>query len=176
VQTGIGRTGTFLASEQIGLEPDAVPLSKAVAGGVPMGACLFRGRARDVFVAGDHQSTFAGNPLACAAGLAVLREVANERFLRRVERAGERVRQTISAWNLPFVTDVRGRGLMIGIDVDPGAMKTPRNAGEIQKLCLDAGLCITTAGPNTIRFLPPLVITDDELDAGLDIFKAVLDG
>jgi acetylornithine/N-succinyldiaminopimelate aminotransferase len=105
----------------------------------------------------------------------VLREVADERFLRRVARSGECVRETISAWNLPFVTDVRGRGLLIGIDVDPGAMKNPKNAGEIQKLCLDAGLCVTTAGPNTVRFLPPLVITDDEIDAGLRIFKAVLD-
>jgi acetylornithine/N-succinyldiaminopimelate aminotransferase len=176
VQTGVGRTGTFLASEQLGIDPDAVTLAKGIAGGVPAGALLFKGRARDVFVSGDHQSTFAGNPLACAAGLAVLQEIAGGGFLSRVAGAGERIRQTVSAWKLPCVSDVRGKGLMIGIGIQPGAMRPPRNAPDIQKLCLEAGLCVSTAGEHTVRFLPPLVITDDEIGAGLAIFKTVLTG
>jgi acetylornithine/N-succinyldiaminopimelate aminotransferase len=174
VQTGIGRTGTFLAGEQLGIEPDAVTLAKAVAGGIPCGALLFRGKARDVFVSGDHQSTCAGNPLVSAAGLVVIEELSKPGFLTRVTSAGERIKESVASWKLPFITDIRGRGLMIGIDVNPDKMKSPKNAGEIQKLCLAAGLCISTAGVNTIRFLPPLVITDEEIDAGLTILKTTL--
>ena len=186
VQTGVGRTGTFLASEQFGIEPDVVTLAKGLAGGVPAGVCLFRGRARDVFVAGDHQSTFAGNPLVCAAGLAVLDELCKDGFFARVKTLGEAIKSQIAAWNIPCVTEVRGMGLMIGIDVDGARMKQPKNAAAIQKLCIDyrfdeagknwggAGLCISTAGENTLRFLPPLVITDEEVEAGLKIFKQVL--
>jgi acetylornithine/N-succinyldiaminopimelate aminotransferase len=186
VQTGVGRTGTFLASEQFGIEPDIVTLAKGLAGGVPIGACLFRGRARDVFEAGDHQSTFAGNPLACAAGLVVLDELCKDEFLLRVQTLGKSMRDAVVSWNIPCITDVRGMGLMIGIDVDGKRMKQPKNAADIQKLCLEfqsdlapknfagAGLCVSTAGINTIRFLPPLVITEEEVDAGLQIFKQVL--
>jgi acetylornithine/N-succinyldiaminopimelate aminotransferase len=175
VQTGIGRTGTVLASESLGIEPDAVTLAKAIAGGIPCGALLFKGKARDVFVAGDHQSTFAGNPLVSAAGLVVIEELSKPGFLSRVTDAGNYIRQTVASWKLPFIADIRGKGLMIGIDVDPDKMKSPKNAGEIQKLCLDAGLCISTAGVNTLRFLPPLVITDEEINAGLGIFKTEIE-
>jgi acetylornithine/N-succinyldiaminopimelate aminotransferase len=186
VQTGVGRTGTFLASEQFGIEPDIVTLAKGLAGGVPAGVCLFRGRARDVFAAGDHQSTFAGNPLVCAAALVVLDELFKDGFFARVKTLGQAIKNQIAAWNIPCVTDVRGMGLMIGIDVDGARMKQPKNAADIQKLCLDyrfddadtnfsgAGLCVSTAGENTLRFLPPLVISDKEVEAGLKILKQVL--
>ena len=118
VQTGIGRTGTFLASDALGFKPEVVTLAKGIAGGVPMGACLFRGKAADVFVAGDHQSTFAGNPLACAAGLVVVETVSQPEFLDRVNHAGDYIRGAISSWNLPIVKDVRGKGLMIGTQID----------------------------------------------------------
>ena len=167
VQTGMGRTGSLLASEALGIQPEIVTLAKGIAGGIPMGACLWRGGLRDVFVAGDHQSTFGGNPLACAAGRAVLSQLTSAGFLQRVIQAGEAIRGQVASWNLPCIREVRGKGLMIGIDVE-------QSAAQVQKDCLAAGLCISTAGANTLRFLPPLVITDEEINRGLDILKNIL--
>lgn len=170
VQTGVGRTGTYLASDWLGFKPEVVTLAKGIAGGVPMGACLFRGKAADVFVAGDHQSTFAGNPLACAAGLVVLDTVSDPAFLDRVNYAGDYIRGAIASWNLPIVKDVRGKGLMIGTQIDPSIKPF-----DIEVRCLEKGLCTTTAGSDVVRFLPPLNISDKEIDEGLAIFKSVLE-
>ena len=170
VQTGVGRTGSYLASDWLGFKPEVVTLAKGIAGGVPMGACLFRGKAADVFVAGDHQSTFAGNPLACAAGLVVLETVSDPAFLDRVNHAGDYIRGKISSWNLPIVKDVRGRGLMIGTQIDPSIKPF-----DIEVRCLEKGLCTTTAGTDVVRFLPPLNISDKEIDEGLAIYKSVLE-
>ncbi len=170
VQTGVGRTGTYLASDWLGFKPEVVTLAKGIAGGVPMGACLFRGKAADVFVAGDHQSTFAGNPLVCAAGLVVLETVSDPDFLDRVNHAGDYIRGKISSWNLPIVKDVRGRGLMIGTQIDPSIKPF-----DIEVRCLEKGLCTTTAGTDVVRFLPPLNISDKEIDEGLAIYKSVLE-
>ena len=170
VQTGVGRTGTYLASDWLGFKPEVVTLAKGIAGGVPMGACLFRGKAADVFVAGDHQSTFAGNPLACAAGLVVLETVSDPAFLDRVNHAGDYIRGKISSWNLPIVKDVRGKGLMIGTQIDPAIKPF-----DIEVRCLEKGLCTTTAGSDVVRFLPPLNISDKEIDEGLAIYKSVLE-
>lgn len=169
VQTGMGRTGTLLASDWLGIKPDVVTLAKGIAGGIPMGACLFRGKAQGVFEAGDHQSTFGGNPLACAAGLAVLDTLTSPGFLERVETAGERIRNTIRNWNLPLVSEVRGKGLMIGIQISDKVKPF-----DIEVKCLEHGLCTTTAGTNVVRFLPPLTITDKEIDEGLALFKTTL--
>ena len=169
VQTGMGRTGTLLACEQLGFNPDVVTLAKGIAGGIPMGACLFRGKADNVFAAGDHQSTFAGSPLACAAGLVVLKTLTTPGFLERVQTAGDYIRKTISSWNIPIVKDVRGKGLMVGTEIDSSVKPF-----DIEKECLEEGLCVSIAGSNVIRFLPPLVISDKEIDAGLAIFKNVL--
>ena len=135
-----------------------------------MGACLFRGKAADVFVAGDHQSTFAGNPLACSAGLVVLDTVSDPDFLDRVNYAGDYIRGRITSWNLPIVKDVRGKGLMIGTQIDPSVKPF-----DIEVKCLEKGLCTTTAGADVVRFLPPLVISDKEIDEGLAIYKEVLE-
>ena len=170
VQTGIGRTGTFLASDDLGIEPEVVTLAKGIAGGVPMGACLFRGKAKDVFVAGDHQSTFAGNPLACAAAEIVLAVVNNPEFLREVVNKGDYIRNIIKSWDLPIVKEVRGKGLMIGTQIDE-SIKT----FDIEVKCLEEGLCTTTAGKDVVRFLPPLTISYDEIDEGLAIYKKVLE-
>lgn len=170
VQTGVGRTGTYLASDWLGFKPEVVTLAKGIAGGVPMGACLFRGKAAEVFVAGDHQSTFAGNPLACAAGLVVLDTVSDPAFLDRVNHAGDYIRGAIASWNLPIVKDVRGKGLMIGTQIDPSIKPF-----DIEVRCLEKGLCTTTAGSDVVRFLPPLNISDKEIDEGLAIFKSVLE-
>jgi len=175
VQTGVGRTGTFLACEQLGLDPDVVTLAKGIAGGVPMGACLSKGAAADVFVAGDHQSTFGGNPLACAASLAVMAELAKPGFLSKAAEKGDYIRAKIAAWKLPCIREIRGRGLMVGVDIDSPA-------SDIQKACLGfsgsggRGLCISTAGVQTLRFLPPLVVTMEEIDEGLEILHSVLTG
>lgn len=168
VQTGIGRTGSFLASDTLGINADVVTLAKGIAAGVPMGACLYRGCVKDTFVAGDHQSTFAGNPLACCAANIVIDEIANEAFLKRVTVAGEKIRTTIKNWNLSCIKNIRGKGLMIGLDIE-------QSSGVIQKEVLAKGLCISTAGANTLRFLPPLVITDNEIEKGLEILKSVLE-
>lgn len=173
VQTGVGRTGTYLAAESLGVKPDVVTLAKGIAGGIPMGACLARGEAADILVAGDHQSTFGGNPLACAGGLVVLDELAKTGFLSKVAEKGDYIRTKVAAWKLPCVVDIRGKGLMIGIDVT-GTVKGNATAAEIQMSCQKKGLCISTAGPQTLRFLPPLVITIEEIDSGLEILYAVL--
>ena len=170
VQTGVGRTGTYLASDWLGFKPEVVTLAKGIAGGLPMGACLFRGKAADVFVAGDHQSTFAGNPLACAAGLVVLETVSDPAFLDRVNYAGDYIRGKIASWNLPIVKDVRGKGLMIGTQIDKSIKPF-----DIEVRCLEEGLCTTTAGSDVVRFLPPLNISDKEIDEGLAIYKKVLE-
>lgn len=170
VQTGVGRTGAYLASDALGFNPEVVTLAKGIAGGVPMGACLFRGKAANVFVAGDHQSTFAGNPLACAAGLVVLETVSDPDFLDRVNHAGDYIRGAISSWNLPIVKDVRGKGLMIGTQIDPSVKPF-----DIEVRCLEKGLCTTTAGVDVVRFLPPLNISDREIEEGLAIYKSVLE-
>ena len=170
VQTGMGRCGTLLASERLGFCPDVVTLAKGIAGGIPMGACLFRGKADKVFSAGDHQSTFAGNPLACSAGRIVLKTLSAPGFLDDVNRKGDYIRNSISGWKIPIVTDVRGLGLMIGTEI-AGTIKP----FDVEKRCLEKGLCVSTAGANVIRFLPPLTITDEETDAGLAIFQSVLE-
>lgn len=170
VQTGVGRTGTFLASDELGFEPEVVTLAKGIAAGIPMGACLFRGKVKDVFVAGDHQSTFAGNPLACAAATIVLATVNNCDFLNEVKQKGEYIRNVIKSWNLPIVKDVRGKGLMIGTQI----IETIKPL-DIEIKCLDNGLCTTTAGSDVIRFLPPLTISYEEIDNGLKIYKNVLE-
>ncbi|MBQ9239659.1 MAG: acetylornithine transaminase [Treponema sp.] len=169
VQTGMGRTGTLLASDTFGIAPDVVTLAKGIAGGMPMGACLFRTAADDVFSAGDHQSTFAGNPLACCAGRIVLRELQSPGFLTRVRTTGEYIRTTIAAWHNPLVTDVRGAGLMIGVAISPRV-----SPAAVKQQCLTSGLLVSTAGTDVVRFLPPLTITDDEVACGLSRFKEAL--
>ena len=169
VQTGIGRTGSFLYSDSLGLNAEVVTLAKGIAGGLPMGACLFRGKAKDVFKAGDHQSTFAGNPLVCAAAEVVLETVNKNKFLQNVTEKGDYIRNTIKTWNFPFVKDVRGKGLMIGIQIE-----STIKPFDIEVKCLEEGLCTTTAGNDVVRFLPPLTISKKEIDEGLEIFKKVL--
>lgn len=169
VQTGMGRCGTLLASSQLDIKPDVVTLAKGIAGGLPMGACLFRGDAAGVFKAGDHQSTFAGSPLVCAAANCVLKRLNNKKFLSDVIDKGDYIRKTIKSWGIPIVKGVKGLGLMVGSIIDERVKPL-----DIEIECLKRGLCVTTAGRDVIRFLPPLVITKDEIDEGLKIYKEVL--
>lgn len=169
VQTGFGRTGTLLASDALGFEPEVVSFAKGVAGGVPFGGILIRGKAADVFKAGDHQSTFGGNPLACAAGLVVLKELTKPGFLESVTEKGEYMRKAIAGFGAKCVGEIRGKGLMIGVD-----MIEPVSAVEVEKKLLSKGLLTSTAGKNTLRIVPPLNISYKEIDEGLSILKDVL--
>ena len=170
VQTGFGRTGTLLASDELGFEPEAVSFAKGVAGGVPMGGILFRGKAAGVFVAGDHQSTFAGNPLACAAANVVLDELTKPGFMESVKEKGDYIRNAIKSWNNPNVKEIRGKGLMIGADIIE-----EKSAVELEKKLLANGLLTSTAGENTLRMVPPLNISYTEIDEGLKILKETLE-
>ena len=170
VQTGFGRTGTLLASDELGFEPEAVSFAKGVAGGVPMGGILFRGKAAGVFVAGDHQSTFAGNPLACAAANVVLDELTKPGFMESVKEKGDYIRNAIKSWNNPNVKEIRGKGLMIGAE-----LIEEKSAVELEKKLLANGLLTSTAGQNTLRMVPPLNISYKEIDEGLKILKQTLE-
>jgi acetylornithine/N-succinyldiaminopimelate aminotransferase len=173
IQCGLGRTGTFLACEQymngggFSFTPDIVTLAKGLAGGVPIGAVLAGEKAAEVFENGDHGSTFGGNPLAAAAGLVVLDTVCKPEFLAEIARKGERMLAAIRAWNHPNARDVRGRGLMIGLDIEG-------DAGPLLETALNAGLLILGAGQKTLRFLPPYIISDSETDQGLEILRGIL--
>lgn len=165
IQTGMGRTGKLLAGEHFGKKADITTLAKGIAGGIPMGACLFGDKVKSVFTPGTHGSTFGGNPIACAGGLAVLKRLNSEGFLESVSRKAEHFRSRLEACG--EVESVSGLGLMIGIK-----LKT-KTAADTAKKALENGLLILTA-KDKVRFLPPLTIEESEIDGGLDIFFGVL--
>jgi len=168
VQTGIGRTGAILACERLGLRPDVVAVAKGLAGGVPVGAVLARGTAADVFRPGDHGTTFGGGPLAAAAALVVLSELGSPGFLDEVDRKGRHLMSLVESFGHPLVKDVRGMGLMVGIgvQVDPHEVVDAARAHK---------LLVLTAGDDTVRLLPPLVITMADIDEGVAALKLALD-
>lgn len=160
VQTGMGRTGRFFGFENYGIQPDIVTMAKGLAGGVPIGAVLARGEAAEAFRPGDHGSTFGGNPLACAAASAVLGVVKNEDFLRDVREKGARLKDGLAPLKKhTFVRDIRGTGLMVGLELAP---ELP-GAQVVGKMA-SAGFLLNCAGRNTLRFVPPLVISEAEID------------
>ena len=165
VQTGVGRTGKMLASENYGRRPNITTLAKGLAGGVPIGVCLADDKCDSVLTPGTHGSTFGGNPLACAGGSVVLDKVTKPEFLAEVNKKAEYFRAKLS--EIPEVEGVDGLGLMIGV-----RLKT-KKAGDICKACLENGLLILTA-KTKLRFLPPLTITYDEIDKGIEILKKLL--
>ena len=169
VQTGIGRTGTWFAFQHTAIMPDVMSLAKGLGSGVPIGACLARGKAAEVFVYGKHGSTFGGNPLACAAGLATLAAIEDEGLCAHAEKMGELIKlgfQTAFA-DTPAVKVVRNAGLMIGIELD-------RPCGELVKMALAAKLLINVTAEKVVRLLPPLVITQDEAQELVKRLSAVI--
>lgn len=166
VQTGVGRTGKFLAVEYFDVKPNIVTLAKGLAGGVPIGVCLTDEKTCEVLTPGTHGSTFGGNPLACAGGNAVLDRIQSEGFLEEINKKAEHFRRKLSEIN--EVEGVDGLGLMIGV-----RLKT-KKAGDVAKACLENGLLILTA-KTKLRFLPPLTITYEEIDKGIEILKGILD-
>jgi acetylornithine aminotransferase len=169
VQTGIGRTGTWFAYQHTAIMPDVMSLAKGLGSGVPIGACLARGKAAEVFVYGKHGSTFGGNPLACAAGLATLAAIEDEGLCAHAEKMGELIKlgfQTAFA-DTPAVKVVRNAGLMIGIELD-------RPCGELVKMALEAKLLINVTADKVVRLLPPLVIKQDEAQELVKRLSAVI--
>jgi acetylornithine aminotransferase len=169
VQTGIGRTGTWFAYQHTAIMPDVMSLAKGLGSGVPIGACLARGKAAEVFVYGKHGSTFGGNPLACAASLATLAAIEDEGLCAHAEKMGELIKlgfQSAFA-DTPAVKVVRNAGLMIGIELD-------RPCGELVKMALAAKLLINVTADKVVRLLPPLVIKQDEAQELVKRLSAVI--
>lgn len=165
VQTGIGRTGRFFAYQGYGVQPDVVTCAKGIAGGLPMGACLVSERLGDILQLGQNGSTFGGNPIASAAARVVVRRVSEPDFLQSVSEKGAYFREKLEA--MPQVEYVRGRGLMLGVKLKE------KDAHDVLVQCAKAGLLILTA-KELVRFLPPLTITQEDIDQGLAIFQQVL--
>jgi acetylornithine/N-succinyldiaminopimelate aminotransferase len=174
VQCGLGRTGVFLACEAYGVKPDVVTLAKGLSGGVPVGAVLAGEKAAEILQVSDHGSTFGGNPIAAAAGLVVLETVNNPAFLAEISRKGEKIRSLIQGWNHPGVKEVRGRGLMLGVDIEGEAWPILEK-GVAMAEDKRPGLLLLSAGKNTLRFLPPYIIGDGEIEQGLEMLKGLLD-
>ena len=168
VQCGLGRTGTLWAYEDAGVVPDLMTTSKALGGGLPLGALICGPRLADVFEPGDHGSTFAGGPVACAAAHAVLDVVSDPELLARVRALGARLAQGAAA--LPGVIEVRGRGLMLAFDLEGGGAP-----GLVRRALLEQRLVLNATGPATVRFLPPLTIGEAEVDEALRRVRALLD-
>lgn len=164
IQTGVGRTGTFFAFERLGVRPDLVTLAKGLANGLPIGALLVADQAADAFVPGDHGSTFGGNPVSCAAACAVVGAIDDE-LLERVRTRGEELAAGLRS--LTGVVSVRGRGLLIGVEIDGGA-------GEVVEAAREQGLLVLTAGDDVVRLAPPLTATADEVGEAVVILSRIL--
>jgi predicted acetylornithine/succinylornithine family transaminase len=164
VQTGVGRTGTFFAFEQLGVRPDLVTLAKGLANGLPIGCLLVADAVSGAFSPGDHGSTFGGNPVVCAAALAVCGEL-DDQLLAEVRRHGKRLLSGLEA--LPHVVEARGAGLLVGAELD-------RPAQPVADAALDAGLVCLTSGANVLRLAPPLVVGAREIDCALEILAAAV--
>lgn len=159
VQTGMGRTGQWFGYQHEDVKPDVMMLAKGIGNGFPMGACLARGAAAELFQPGNHATTFGGTPLACAVALAVLDVMEQENMVQRVAQLGERMLAGLKRElaDVKGVNEIRGRGLMFGIELN-------RPCGELVKRALDQGLLLGVTYDNNVRLLPPFVLTDDEAD------------
>lgn len=173
IQTGFGRTGRWFAVEHAGLEPDIMCLAKGLGGGFPMGAIAYTKAVRDALYQGAHGSTFGGSPLACAAGLAALRAYRDEGLIERSATLGARMLDALrsSLDGVPIVRDIRGLGLMLAIEL------RTKVAPVLKALMLEHGVIALPAGPTILRLLPPLVISEEEIDLGVHaIARAIREG
>ncbi|WP_281692873.1 aspartate aminotransferase family protein [Agathobaculum desmolans] len=167
VQTGIGRTGSLFCFQQYDIRPDVVTMAKGLGGGAPVGAVLAAESCAKVLTPGTHATTFGGTPMICAAVNVVLDTVGDSRFLQEVRRKGEYLKNGILALGSPHIHGVRGMGLMLGIIVDEG-----KHTAFANRL-IEKGVLAITAGKNAVRLLPPLVISDQEMDEAITIMKEV---
>ncbi len=168
VQTGVGRTGSLFCFQQYGIRPDVVSFAKGIAGGLPFGGIMANEKCKSVLGSGTHATTFGGNPVA-AAGACVVLDTLDDAFLASVNEKGAYIRRKVEEMRLPVVQSVRGMGLMVGIGV------TCSHKDAVGKM-LQSGLLALTAGSDTVRLLPPLNISYEEIDAGLAVLKTVLEG
>ena len=171
VQTGIGRIGTLFAYEQYGVEPDIMTLAKGLGGGIPIGAILAKEKA-SVFAPGDHGSTFGGNPVACAAAYATLKFIMDNDIAGNVRKVGQYLMEGLKGLKdkYRFITDVRGRGLLVAVEFDSDM------AQSVLMACLERGLLVNQVKPNAIRLIPPLIIGYAEVDKALGILDEALSG
>lgn len=168
VQSGIGRTGHWFASQAEGVRPDVVTLAKGLGGGMPIGACLGIGAAGELFVPGDHGSTFGGNPVSCAAALAVLDTIEHEHLLDSVKRVGEHLAESLGAIDDPLVAGARGAGLWRAL-----ALSADR-AAAVESAARSRGLLVNAVRPNAIRLAPPLILTEAEVDEAVPLLAAAV--
>jgi acetylornithine/N-succinyldiaminopimelate aminotransferase len=164
VQCGMGRTGELFAYQHYGVEPDAFSMAKALGNGFPLGAFQVRKQLADSLPAGTHASTFGGNPLACAAGIAVLETFDAEDVLGNCKRSAARLWQGLEKLRSATdeILDIRGVGLMIGLELS-------EPVADVIRRCRDNGLLVLSAGENVLRMLPPLLLEDADIDQGLDV-------
>jgi len=165
IQTGLGRTGYWLACEHDGVVPDVVCLAKALAGGLPMGACLAAPQIASTFVPGDHATTFGGGPVQSAAAVATLEVLESENLLERASSLGRHAQRRLAG--IFGEGHVRGRGLLIGIELERPL------ARAVAAAALDAGILVNDCTPNVVRLAPPLVIAEDELDDALTVLEKI---
>jgi len=166
VQTGMGRTGDWFGYEYSGITPDVITLAKGLGGGLPLGAMIALGKAADLFQPGDHGSTFGGNPVTTAAALSVISFIEENQILDKVQKQGNYLMQEIAL--IPGVKEVRGAGLLIGIELD--SLKAPDIAAAMQT----AGVLVNAANPTTIRIAPALIVSDAQINKFISIFKKVI--
>ena len=169
VQSGIGRTGHWFAAQAEGVRPDVVTLAKGLGGGLPIGACLAVGASGELFSPGDHGSTFGGNPVACAAALAVLTTIAEQHLLDDVKRVGEHLADRLRALDGPLVAEVRGSGLWRAVGL------TAAHAPAVEAAARRRGLLVNAVRPDTLRLVPPLIVTEAEVDEAVPLLAAALD-
>lgn len=166
VQTGMGRTGDWFGYEYSGITPDVITLAKGLGGGLPLGAMIALGKASELFQPGDHGSTFGGNPVTTAAGLAAINFIESKRILKKVELQGNNLMQEIAM--IPGVKEVRGAGLLIGIELQ--SIK----ASDVATAMREAGVLVNAANETTIRIAPALIVTDLQINKFISIFKKVM--
>jgi predicted acetylornithine/succinylornithine family transaminase len=167
VQCGVGRTGHLWAYQGYGVEPDILTAAKPLAGGLPMGAILMRQKVADAIHKGDHASTFAGNPFTTHVGHHVVSRIADPDFLAAVRAKGEHLQEMLEEINSPHIVEVRGQGLLVGVELDI-------EAAPIVAEGYKRGLILVNAGPNVVRFVPPLVISDEELAQAVGVLGDIL--
>lgn len=166
VQTGMGRTGDWFGYEYSGITPDVITLAKGLGGGLPLGAMIALGKAANLFEAGDHGSTFGGNPVTTAAALSAIHFIETKKILKKVERQGLHLLQELAL--IPGVKEVRGAGLLIGIELEE------LKAADVAHDLLNEGVLVNAANSSTIRLAPALIVTDDQIEKFLSIFKKVV--
>jgi acetylornithine aminotransferase len=169
VQSGIGRTGQWFASIAAGVVPDILTLAKGLGGGLPIGACIGFGKAAGLFTPGAHGSTFGGNPICCAAGLAVLETIEQDGLLDHVQRCGAVLEAGLRALDSPLIQQVRGSGLWFGV------VLTSACAAAVEQAARERGLLVNPVRPDVLRLAPALIVTESEVEEALQALRAALE-